>query len=451
MSSETSRDVAIRVTGVTKCFQIYEQPHLRLKQAVMPRVLRAAGLEPRNYFQEFWALKGVDFEVRRGDTVGIIGRNGSGKSTLLQIICGTLQATSGSVEVNGRVAALLELGAGFNPEFSGRENVYLSASILGLTRDQIDARFDDIVAFADIGDFVERPVKTYSSGMYVRLAFAVIAHVDADILIIDEALAVGDAIFVQKCMRFLRKFRENGTLLFVSHDTGSVLNFCKSAVWLNRGDMVMHASAEDACNAYIEYCSQEVYGDAVKLKSRQAAREEGAVIKPKARVEADTRLEMFDNVANSAGWHSGSAAIDSVELGNPEGEVLTSFAGGEEVLLRVRATAHVALSSPLIGFFVKDRLGQSLFGEHTYTYIQPPMEVEAGTRLEASFRFTLPMLPNGDYSMTVSIAEGDPFANTQHAWLHDAVLIKVASPKLRYGLVGIPFEEVSMRRIGGGE
>jgi len=450
MSSDSTRDVAIRVTGVTKCFQIYEQPHLRLKQALLPRLRRVAGLPPRNYFQEFWALKGVDFEVRRGDTVGIIGRNGSGKSTLLQIICGTLQATTGTVEVKGRVAALLELGAGFNPEFSGRENVYLSASILGLDRQQIDARFEDIVAFADIGDFIERPVKTYSSGMYVRLAFAVIAHVDADILIIDEALAVGDAIFVQKCMRFLRKFRENGTLLFVSHDTASVLNFCQSALWLNRGDMVLHASAEEACNAYIEYCSQEVYGEAVKLTPRQALRE-AAPEKPKAKVEADTRLEMFDNVANAAGWQSGIASIDSVVLSNPQGEPLSAFSGGEDVLLSVRATAHAALSSPLIGFFVKDRLGQSLFGEHTYTYVQPPMQVEAGTRLEANFRFTLPMLPNGDYSMTVSIADGDPFANTQHAWLHDAVLIKVASPKLRYGLVGIPFDEVTMTRLGSGE
>jgi lipopolysaccharide transport system ATP-binding protein len=449
MSSDAPHDVAIRVSGVTKCFQIYDQPHQRLRQAIMPRLRRAIGLASRSYFQEFWALKGVDFEVRRGDTVGIIGRNGSGKSTLLQIICGTLQATSGTVQVNGRVAALLELGAGFNPEFTGRENVYLSASILGLTREEIDARFNDIVAFADIGEFVERPVKTYSSGMYVRLAFAVIAHVDADILVIDEALAVGDAIFVQKCMRFLRKFRENGTLLFVSHDTSSVLNFCQSAVWLNRGDMLMHGSAEETCNAYIEYCSQEVYGDSVKLTSRQASREASPPVgKPKPKVEKDTRLEMFDNVANAAGWQSGVASIDSVVLSTLDGEPLSSFAGGEDVLLRVRATAHQPLSSPLIGFFVKDRLGQSLFGEHTFTYVQPPMQVDAGTTLEASFRFTLPMLPNGDYSMTVSIADGDPFANTQHAWLHDAVLIKVASPKLRYGLVGIPFDEVTMKRVG---
>ncbi|AVJ31756.1 ABC transporter ATP-binding protein [Stenotrophomonas sp. MYb57] len=450
-STHEPDDLAIRVSGVTKCFQVYAQPQDRLKQAVLPRLSRLLGRPGGMYYREFWALKGVDFEVRRGDTVGIVGRNGSGKSTLLQIICGTLQPTHGEVTVRGRVAALLELGAGFNPEFTGRENVYMSASILGLSREEIDRKYDDIVAFADIGDFLEQPVKTYSSGMYVRLAFAVIAHVDADILVIDEALAVGDAIFVQKCMRYLRKFRENGTLLFVSHDTSSVLNFCQSAVWLDRGDMRMHGTAQDTCNAYIEYCSQEVYGDTVKLQSRQAAAR-AADAPPgtpaPARIEKDLKVELFDNVANSAGWQSGVASIDSVTLCNEDGEPFTTFVGGEHVVLKIRATAHDPLTSPLIGFFVKDRLGQSLFGEHTYTYIQPPMEVEGGTGLEASFRFTLPLLPNGEYSMTVSIAEGDPYTNTQHAWLHDAVLIRVASPTLRYGLVGIPFEEVTMVRTG---
>jgi len=450
-STHEPDDLAIRVSGVTKCFQVYAQPQDRLKQAVLPRLSRLLGRPGGTYYREFWALKGVDFEVRRGDTVGIVGRNGSGKSTLLQIICGTLQPTQGEVTVRGRVAALLELGAGFNPEFTGRENVYMSASILGLSREEIDRKYDDIVAFADIGDFLEQPVKTYSSGMYVRLAFAVIAHVDADILVIDEALAVGDAIFVQKCMRYLRKFRENGTLLFVSHDTSSVLNFCQSAVWLDRGDMRMHGTAQETCNAYIEYCSQEVYGDTVKLQTRQAAAR-AADARPgtpaPARIEKDLKVELFDNVANSAGWQSGVASIDSVTLCNEDGEPFTTFVGGERVVLKIRATAHDPLTSPLIGFFVKDRLGQSLFGEHTYTYIQPPMEVEGGAGLEASFRFTLPLLPNGEYSMTVSIAEGDPYTNTQHAWLHDAVLIRVASPTLRYGLVGIPFEEVTMVRTG---
>jgi lipopolysaccharide transport system ATP-binding protein len=204
MSSDVA---AIRVNNLSKCYHIYDRPPDRLKQFVLPKLQQLVGRSPRPFYREFWALKDVSFEVNRGETVGVIGRNGSGKSTLLQLICGTLYTTSGSVETNGRVAALLELGSGFNPEFTGRENVYMNGSVLGLTKGEIDDRFDDIAAFADIGEFLEHPIKTYSTGMYTRLAFAVIAHVSAEILVIDEALAVGDAFFVQKCMRFLRKFQ----------------------------------------------------------------------------------------------------------------------------------------------------------------------------------------------------------------------------------------------------
>ena len=208
-----SSEIAIRVTNLSKCYQIYENPRDRLKQFVVPRVKHAFGRQSCNYYREFWALRDVSFEVKRGETVGIIGRNGSGKSTLLQMICGTLTPTNGTVETSGRVAALLELGSGFNPEFTGRENVYMNGAVLGLSKEEIDARFNDIAEFADIGDFIEQPVKTYSSGMMVRLAFAVIAHVDADILVIDEALAVGDTFFTQKCMRFLRNFMKTRTVL----------------------------------------------------------------------------------------------------------------------------------------------------------------------------------------------------------------------------------------------
>ena len=191
----------------------------------------------KRYYEEYWALQNVDLEVHRGETLGLIGRNGSGKSTLLQLICGTLSPSLGEVTTHGRVAAMLELGAGFNPEFTGRENVHLAASVLGLSHDEIQDRFEAIAAFAGIGDFMEQPVKIYSSGMYARLAFAVAAHVDADILIVDEILAVGDAAFAQKCMRFIRGFKQNGTLLLASHDVGAVLNLCDRALWLDRGSV----------------------------------------------------------------------------------------------------------------------------------------------------------------------------------------------------------------------
>lgn len=451
-SHNVDNPVVIHVDALSKLYQIYDQPRDRLKQALLPRVSRMLGRPPRNYYREYWALHDVNFEVRRGEAVGIVGRNGAGKSTLLQLICGTLTPTAGSARITGRVAALLELGAGFNPEFTGRENVYMSAALLGLTRHEVDQRFDDIVAFADIGDFVDQPVKVYSSGMYVRLAFAVIAHVDADILIVDEALAVGDSVFVQKCMRFLRAFRERGTLLFVSHDTGSVLNFCDRAVWLDKGHVRMHASAQDVVTEYIEYCAQEVYGDTVKLKSIKAERREADEATADRKVdhgpEEETRLTLFSNIHNSDGWTSEAARIESVELMDRNRNEMTVFRGGERVTLRIRASAARDLESVIIGFFVKDRLGQSLFGEHTFTYVPQPCRMGAGETLEAEFDFTIPLLPDGDYSMTVSIAEGNPWDNVQHHWLHDAVLIKVASTKLRYGLVGVPFDRVAVRSLG---
>lgn len=233
-----SSEIAIKVENLSKCYQIYEQPRDRLKQFILPRLRGMVGLPPKQYFREFWALKDVSFEVKKGETVGIIGRNGSGKSTLLQMICGTLNPTSGSTQTNGRIAALLELGSGFNPEFSGRENVYLNGAVLGLTKQEIDARFEDIAAFADIGDFIEQSVKTYSSGMMVRLAFAISVCVSPDILIVDEALAVGDAAFQFKCLERLSELTESGvTLLFVSHDIGMIQSFCKRAIYLQGGEL----------------------------------------------------------------------------------------------------------------------------------------------------------------------------------------------------------------------
>jgi lipopolysaccharide transport system ATP-binding protein len=246
-----SSDIAIRVTNLSKCYHIYDRPQDRLKQSIVPRLQRLIGRQPTQYAREFWALKDVSFEVKRGETVGIIGRNGSGKSTLLQMICGTLTPTSGTIETRGRVAALLELGAGFNPEFTGRENVYMNGAVLGLTKEEIDARFDDIAAFADIGEFIEQPVKIYSTGMYLRLAFSVVAHVNAEVLVVDEALAVGDIAFQTKCYSLLNELRASGaSILVVSHDLGTVRSFCGRALYLERGARRCFAPVTEAVAAY---------------------------------------------------------------------------------------------------------------------------------------------------------------------------------------------------------
>ena len=255
MSSEgnpcVEDDIAISLENVSKNFQIYNAPHDRLKQFILPRVRRFSGREPQQYFREFHALKDISLRVKKGETIGVIGRNGSGKSTLLQIICGTLFPSSGLVEVNGRIAALLELGSGFNPEFTGRENVYLNAAVLGLDREEIDLRFDDIAAFADIGEFIDQPVKTYSSGMYIRLAFAVSINVDADILVIDEALSVGDEAFQRRCFSRLQQIKENGgTIFFVSHAASMVVELCDRAILLDDGEQILSGKPKKVVSNY---------------------------------------------------------------------------------------------------------------------------------------------------------------------------------------------------------
>ena len=253
-----SDKTAIRVRDLSKCYEIYPRPQDRLKQSIHPRLQRLVGRTPKSYYREFWALKDISFEVNKGEAVGIIGRNGAGKSTLLQLICGTLSPTGGSVEIEGTVAALLELGSGFNPEFTGRENVYLNASVLGLAKTEIDNKFDEIAAFADIGDFLDQPTKTYSSGMLMRLAFAVNTCVDPEVLIVDEALGVGDAPFQSKCFKRLRKMIDDGTsILFVSHDISTVRSICSRALWLKNGRTELWGEAKEVAKEYERFCWQE--------------------------------------------------------------------------------------------------------------------------------------------------------------------------------------------------
>lgn len=431
---------AIEVSSVGKCYRIYDKPIDRLKQMIWRK---------KKYFHEFWALKEISFSIKKGQTYGIIGRNGSGKSTLLQCICGTLEPTNGLIHTNGKIAALLELGAGFNPEFTGRENIYLACALYSLSKDEIDRRFEKIVEFADIGEHIEQPVKTYSSGMFVRLAFAVIAHVDADILIIDEALAVGDAVFTQKCMRFIRTFRQNGTLLFVSHDMASVLNLCDNALWLHQGSVQMIGDAKSVSEAYLQYTLQEAYGDSVTLKALEHLPNN---IEAPANVlntaGYSSAITVHNNLDNSKGWSTGSGRITEVSFINCEnGEVNSALKGGENITLRIRADVNTDMHDPILGFIVKDRLGQDLFGENTLPFTDiMPLFAEAGAHIQAKFTFTLPMLPNGQYAVYASLASGNLYDHVQHHLLHDALILNVHSSKIRWGLVGIPFSEVKLER-----
>jgi lipopolysaccharide transport system ATP-binding protein len=448
----SSNNIAIRVTSLSKCYEIYSTPRDRLKQFVAPRLQRLAGQSPRQYFREFWALKDVSFEVKKGETVGIIGRNGSGKSTLLQMICGTLTPTTGSIQTNGRVAALLELGSGFNPEFTGRENVYMNAAVLGLSKEEVDARFNEITAFADIGDFVEQPVKTYSSGMMVRLAFAVIAHVDADILVIDEALSVGDAFFTQKCMRYLRKFMEKGTVLFVSHDTGAVVNLCSHALWLHHGIAKLAGSPKEVSEEYLAAQYQAIQGD-ISAPISKSVTPPNSVPQDFHDMRRDfinttslrNDIEVFKFSLDAANFGKGGATINLVQLLDQNDQPLLWVVGGERVQLMVHCKANTDLASPIVGFLVNDRLGQTLFGDNTFiTYSQTSLSVASGQVFVARFEFRMPILPPGDYSITVAIAEGTQVDHIQHHWIHDALILKSHSSSVSTGLVGVPMLNIEM-------
>jgi lipopolysaccharide transport system ATP-binding protein len=448
-------NIAIRVSNLSKCYQIYDKPQNRLKQSIYTRLQRLLGRQPTQYYREFWALKDVSFEIKKGETVGIIGRNGSGKSTLLQMICGTLNPTQGNIQTTGRIAALLELGSGFNPEFTGRENVYMNASVLGLSNEETDLRFDDIVAFADIGDFIDQPVKTYSSGMMVRLAFAVIAHVSADILVVDEALAVGDAFFTQKCMRFLRKFMETGTVLFVSHDTGAVVNLCNTAILLNRGQVAEAGTPKEVSEHYLATLyesDQEVAGfDDVEQNKQLEIAEPGTNeyrdmredMINSSNLRNDIEIFKFSPAQDSFG--TGNARITSVRLLDINAVPLSWVVGGEDVILEIRCLASKDILRPIIGFVFKDRLGQIIFTDNTYlVYEHRPVVMSAGNEFVARFEFRLPILPSGDYSISPAIAEGTQNDHVQHQWLHDALIFRVHSSSVCFGLIGLPMKKITL-------
>ncbi len=447
-----SSDIAIKVENLSKCYQIYDAPRDRLKQFVLPGLCRALGIQSAPYFKEFWALKDVSFEIKKGETVGIVGRNGSGKSTLLQMICGTLNPTSGSIKTNGRIAALLELGSGFNPDFTGRENIYLNASVLGLSKQEIDARFDEIEKFADIGDFISQPVKTYSSGMTVRLAFAVIAHVDANILVVDEALSVGDAFFTQKCMRFLRTFMQTGTVLFVSHDTGAIVNLCSKAVLLNGGQVAKTGSPKEITESYLAAlyeANQDVNGilgeTAKDPISQENELDQYRDVRENYINSSNLRndIEIFKFNPDQAGFGAGYARIISVKLLDQFNAPISWFVGGEDIVLEICCLAREAISRPIVGFEFKDRLGQIIFGDNTFlVYQHKPQLVAKGCTVTARFEFRLPVLPSGDYSFAVAIADGTQSDHVQHHWMHDALFIRVHASSICFGLVGVPMKNI---------
>jgi len=432
----SSNDFAIRVQSLSKCFHIYDAPSDRLKQMLAPRLQRIARQQPKQYFQEFWALKDINFEIKKGETVGIIGRNGSGKSTLLQIICGTLTPSNGSVQTNGRIAALLELGSGFNPEFSGRENVYMNAAVLGLSTREIDARFNDIVAFADIGDFIGQPVKTYSSGMMVRLAFAVAINVDPDILIIDEALSVGDELFQRKCFSRIETIKNNGaTILFVSHSGSIIVELCDRAVLMDSGERLATGSPKEIISRYqkLLYAPSDKH-KAIRDQISLADKQEKLSIEnaPNKKHESIKRIqesqESFDpNLIPSStiSYESHGAYIDTPSILTQSGKPANNLIRGRTYRYTYTVKFLENASYVRFGMLIKTTSGVELGGSASASSIQKSLPyVKSGTVYNVEFRFCCTLNP-GIYFLNAGVV-GE--ANNSETYLHrlvDAAIFRV--------------------------
>ncbi|MGF6089679.1 ABC transporter ATP-binding protein [Pseudomonas sp. 18173] len=417
-----SSDIAIKVENLNKCYHIYDKPHDRLKQMLMRG--------RRQYFQEFWALRDVSFEIKKGETVGIIGRNGSGKSTLLQMICGTLNPTSGTIQTQGRIAALLELGAGFNPEFTGRENVYMNGAILGLTQDQIDSRFEEIASFADIGSFIEQPVKTYSSGMFVRLAFASNIMSRPEIMIVDEALSVGDMNFQAKCMTALTRIQDNGaTILFVSHDVGSVKSLCSRGVYLERGQLVAQGRAADVAERYVRTMREEMNDEHRKFSRVSAAFGEKPALASESSIKpAESgfkRSAEFENRVAQFRYGTGEVKVASVELLDTEGKELTFVEFNQEVKVKVYFEAF-AEKSISVNFSVFDEKKNNIVGCGFLHADQSYLLTKENAKYLAEYTLKLP-LQEGNYSLRINISS--PIVENESAefvdFVSDALVFKV--------------------------
>lgn len=426
-----SSEIAIKVENLSKCYQIYNRPSDRLKQFFLPLLDHLIGFPSKQYYSEFWALKDVSFEVKKGETVGIIGRNGSGKSTLLQMICGTLNPTFGSITTRGRIAALLELGSGFNPEFTGRENVYMNASVLGLSKEEVDIRFDDIAAFADIGEFIEQPVKTYSSGMYTRLAFSIAINVDPEVFIVDEALAVGDARFVAKCMRRIKDIQERGaSILFVSHDIGSVRTLCERAIWLNKGCLVEQGDVFPVTGRFAEFMFKDEKNeqDALHEELNGSIREsllQGSSLSKEGAPISDSRTDMALAIpVNTPAeclpllaarpvmhWGSHKGVIVAAVIRDERGAQKDVFAWGEtlNILVEVNVPKDISREHLSIAFSIKDLKGTDLIVSTTHDFKRKRLPDKE--RFSASFKLINPLV-TGKYLLVVAVE------SRQHCDIH---------------------------------
>jgi ABC-type polysaccharide/polyol phosphate transport system ATPase subunit len=421
-------DFAVRVTSLTKVYPLYKSPRDRLREALHPR--------RRKFHHDFYALRDVNFEVRKGETLGIIGQNGSGKSTLLSVISGVLTPSAGTVDVAGKISSLLELGTGFNPELTGMENIYFNGAIQGYSKSEMDRKLHDIVDFADIGEFINQPVKIYSSGMQVRLAFAVAINVDPLVFIIDEALAVGDMQFQQKCFRKINDFRDKGkTIILCSHDMGAIQYFCTSCIWIHQGMIKRMGKPEDIVREYIAWANYN------SIVSSGQAQHTNVQI---AQQGSTVPVHLWRDMSGVSQFGDQKANILSVAFFDENNQGIDTLKGGEIVCLAVKVQFVNELSDLIIGFNVKNKFGSTVFATNNLVLDHPIAHVNAGTIKVFTFMFRIPNLGTMTYSFDVAVGSGSLSLHTQHCWKYDTVVFTACNPNLAatFGQIFLRPEEV---------
>jgi lipopolysaccharide transport system ATP-binding protein len=404
-------EIAISLKNVSKCYKRYSLPVDRLKELLLPG---------KSHAEHFWALRDINLEVTRGETLGIIGQNGSGKSTLLQIIAKTLTPTTGELQVNGRVSALLELGSGFNPEFTGRQNVFFNGRILGLSRAEIEAKFDDIAAFAEIGDFLDQPVKTYSSGMVVRLAFAVVANTEPQILIVDEALAVGDAKFQARCMKRIRQMKEQGvTILFVSHDSSSVKMLCQRAALMNQGTLLETGNPKDVVNHYIALLNSSQSDKEIELQ----------------KTESSNSTVPDKNSVSKAYRHGNQlVTIKNVRLTDIDNqEIKEKLETGSILNIIVELDSQAELSDLVVGFSLRNLIGVVIYGTNTNLNEIHLPKLIPGQCITVTFQIPC-YLNKGIYTLSVGVHSEE---GTSYDWMDEVVILEVNTNEVCEGLIAL--------------
>jgi lipopolysaccharide transport system ATP-binding protein len=410
----------IRLQHLSKKYRIYDRPWDKLREL--------AGLRSTKRHREFWALDDISFELESGHTLGVIGQNGSGKSTLLQILAGIMTQTRGDCFVSGKVSALLELGSGFNQEFTGRENVFMNGAILGLDTHEMEKRFDRVAAFAEIGSFMDQPVKTYSSGMFMRLAFAVAVNVDPDILLVDEALAVGDLIFQHRCMHRMNQLRDSGkTIILVTHDLDAIIKFCDRALLLDGGHLLEDGKPDLVVQKYraLIFERERQYGGFDGSGDPQAAEPASLKEMPVAR-----RIPNIDHR-----FGNGEAALLGVALLDESGCPVSEVFGGQTAVIRISAQCKQDVDRPIIGYTIRDRLGVEMSGCNTSYAGQPLPPARKGQIITSDFRVKFPNLAPGSYSISPAVAKGSVLRHDMCDWIDNALVFALASQILIYGMM----------------